>query len=711
MKKTKRQLNMVCSRFVVFALCLSMVCGFFNSSNTQAVTMGGSVRYGKTISLSQAKSLALSNSIEYTSLKSKLALAEAKYSQAVKAIQLKKKNKSTFRWSPLLSFKFPEKADLADEFQYEYEPISKQADIERIKHQINNNKYTEYEKVTLLYVKCYTLQESIAFTEERVQGTKEALEKNKALLLAGQANQSDIDKIEKNLKNLNDKLLADQREFEIQKEKLTDCIGLDVRSGYSFLNPYITADISRSKYDYIVSYTEARDQKLYEARVTTTNARIALDTNEQLMRSQYGSKMDMISSFIQQAKNGEKIDTAAFKLKYDEFLKKIDEPWNGKFKILFIKIPKEWIKGEIDGVRYVEDEPYALYESAVDYQDALLEEKSVQKDLEDQLNDGFNNYISVRQTYTDLVASVEEKREEVEKATAQNLLGKLTYDELSDLQTEYEDTQMEMLTALSDYTSALVSYDKLSCGALTSLFDSTGITTSTANGGSSYIVSDDDELDDDGSGSDGAGSYVVADDVEGVYYYIHSLASENVFEFGLYVPEEFEITLTDFELWINGIKVGEKTPINKTIKHLGLDFDTIESAFVRLYDGSKVVDDSSFDPEVYSDKLIITANYQIRDDGKRTIATYKIDKNPSNGMVTIEIKTDISEIAFYDIKTKEGIYLAGIEKQGIQSKMKYLDVISNEMETLTFCFYDETGKLIYECKIDGSTNQLVEKDD
>lgn len=702
-QRTTLQLNKKWKRVVAGVLCMVLILYVFAPlSMTDAKTMSRSMKYGKTISLDQAKSLAISNSAEYASLKSKLALAQAKYTQSVKSIQLKKKNQSTFRWSPLLSFKFPEKADLADEFEYMYEPISLQSDIDTIKHQMTNNKYTVYEKVSLLFVKCYTLQQSIAFTQERIDSLNESLAKNKSLQLTGQANASDIDKLESNLKNQQSKLLSDTRNYDAQKEKLTDYIGLDVRSGYTFLNPYVTAEIDRSQYDYIVEYAEERDETLYEARVTTSNALIALDTNKKLMSKQYGSKMEMLDSFIQQAKSGEKIDTAAFKLKYDEFLKKIDDPWTGSFRILFIKIPKEWKKGEIDGVRYVEDEPYALYESVIDYQDALINEKDVQKSLEEQLRDGFNNYISIRQTYTDLAESVSQKEEEVKKATSQNLLGRLTYDELSDLQTEYEELQIEALDALSEYTTTLAEYDKLSCGAISSLLARASITTSTADGGNSYIVTE------NGDGTDDDNSYIVAEDVEGVYYYIHALASDNSFEFGLCIPDNFSVELTHYELWINGTQIGERTPVDQTIKHLGLDFDTVDSAFVRFYNGNKVVDDCSFDPESYSDKLIITSGYKVVKNSPVIIATYSIEKNQTTGLVSIGVNTGIPEIKSYDIKVTDGTYLAGVKKQPIDASIKYLGLISQDIGSLTFCFYDAKGSLLYECKADTSTGQLTD---
>ena len=82
--------------------------------------------------------------------------------------------------------------------------------------------------------------------------------------------------------------------------------------------------------------------------------------------------MSYISDFVNQAIAGQKISQKAFKNQYEEFLKAIDEPWQGNVRILFIRIPKEWFKGQISGIRYVEDEPYALYEAALEMFSACL---------------------------------------------------------------------------------------------------------------------------------------------------------------------------------------------------------------------------------------------------------------------------------------------------------------------------------------------------
>ena len=96
-----------------------------------------------------------------------------------------------------------------------------------------------------------------------------------------------------------------------------------------------------------------------------------------------------IEPYVRQAKAGEEIDGDSFKASYDAFLKKIEDPWTGAIKILFIRIPKEWFKGSLDGVRYIEDEPYALYSAALEYQDKRAEQASLRHELEASVGEQF----------------------------------------------------------------------------------------------------------------------------------------------------------------------------------------------------------------------------------------------------------------------------------------------------------------------------------
>lgn len=642
----------------------------------------------KELTVDTAKSMALSQSSEYKGLKNKLALALSDYAGAVQSIREKEKNQRTFRWSPLLNFKFPEKPDLVEQLEYTYKPMELQSQIDVLNHSITDCVYGIYEDVAICFTKVYVLQEKIVFNKERIESCETALEKNKIRLREGLATPTDIETLEKELETLKDTLAADMRSFEAYKEKLGDHIGIDVSTSYTFKNPFVSASLNRDIEEQLINYTLDHDDVFYQAKVATANGLLQLNTNYKLMESQYGSKLRMIDSFVNQAKRGEKMDAAEFKLQYNKLLTSVDQPWTGTKRILFIKIPKEWFKGAIDGVRYVEDEPYALYESAVEYQGLYEEEQAVKKDLINSVEDFYNNYVSTQNTIQSLERENEKKKNDLEEAALLNRTGSLTFEEYTEVKKEYEGLQLDLLEAKSAHTEIMYSFDRVTCGALSAYFKGNSLDMSSAEGGQSYVV--------ETSG-------------EGIYYYLHAMVENNIFEIGLSVPEDYSISVTDFELWVDGVQVGERTGVQNTIRHLALDINEVEKVFIRLYDGDDFIDDCEIDHEVYSDKLIIKS-YHVETTESDYLGTYTVMRHPTMGTIELALALDAGQMAtHFNIKTEDGKYLLNSNKISVKDKFIYLAAAENSLEELTICLYDESGALLCEATLRSSDQTLRKK--
>lgn len=627
-----------------------------------------------TLLLSQAKAIALANSDSYQQIKSKILLKEVSYKQAVKSVQLKIKNKTTFRWSPLLSFTFPEKLNFEDESSMVYKPTQIQNEITSLKHDLTDEVYSVYESTEQAFLKAYTLQEKVAFEEEQLEGLEDTLQKNKGRLLLGLATQSDVDAMEKNVTAAQEKLAADMKSYENAKEKLGDLLHIDVTTRYTFESPFIDTEIPRTQLDSLIEYTLENDQSYYEAKMATKLSMIQLETNYNLVKSQYGSKINLISPYVQTVMSGEKVDSSAFKASYDKFLTEIDKPWQGNYKILFIKIPKEWLKGQIDGVRYIEDEPYALYENALEYQDTLSEQEALAKELKSQVKDSFETVVTARSAYLSLKTQAAESKEQLQKEQVLNQLGELTFEEYTESQKQYEEQQMEMLEALETYTSLLFSLDRLTCGAVSKYFSDTEISLQGGSGGSSYIVDE--------------------ETIEGARYYITSIVEDNMFEFGIYLPEDFETNVTHYELWVDDYIIGEKTEIGKTLRHLTLSLTGKERVFVRLYNGEEFVDDCEIDASAYQGALNITG-YQVKkaeEAKKRTIGRYEITARNDVGLVEISLTIDgVEEVQYYAIRNEEGTQLLTKEKTAITDAFVYLDFLAKDMDSLQIQCCDAGG--------------------
>ncbi len=654
------------------------------AGNGQIVSQAAGERI---LTLDMAKKTALANSPAYEKLESELQVKEISLKQAVKSIKLKQKNMATFRWTPLLSFKFPEKPDLSEAYEFQFKPIQIQSEIDTIKHKMTDQVLQVYENISNLYVDIVVLEDAISFNEQRIGAMETALKKNRSRLKLGQATQNDIDTMEKAVKTLKNKIGADKRKLEASKKKLSSSIGMDVTTGYGFENPFVDAKIERSQLKDLIQYTLDRDENYYEVSMNAATSLISLRTNYSLMKGQYGDKMGYISEYVNQAIAGQKINGKAFKKKYEEFLTAIDKPWQGHIRILFIKIPKEWFKGQISGIRYVENEPYALYEAAMEYQDAFLDKNNEKQSLTQQVEDGFNNLVSMRNAYLSLEEEVDTARERLMTDEVLNRLGEMTYEEYKSSLDDYEDLQNEMFDALAAYSQTLYSFDRLTCGGVTALLEEGGAGLNAGSGGQSFVEEE----------------YA-----DGAYYYIESIIQEQEFRIGVGLPDDFDIDITDFELWCDQTQIGSRTEIDSSIRHLGLAKDNVSEVKLRFYNGDTFVDDCVIDPDVYSGPLNMVKGYATVSQEKMEVGTYAIQTNSVTGMVTITLKPDASEkIGYYLIKSGNGTYLISDGLIPVDTGFKYLSLVQGSMDQLVIEFYGEDSRLNYTGYFDTGNLRLM----
>ena len=631
----------------------------------------------KTLSLQQAQKVAIAKSSKRVKILNKIELQEIKYSAAVKSIQMKKKNMSTFRWTPLLSFKFPEQPTLADEYEWQYKPLQITSTISSLQHQLLDDQLETKESVSNLYVQIYINQEKIAFLEENLEQAQTTLTRNQARLAVGEANQSDIDKLQQSIDRLTTDISLQKRSFETNKSKLSKLINQDVTTGYTFQNPLQQADIPRNILDNLIQYTLDNDQSYYEAKMDTRLAYTGMNMMESMMRSQYGNKMNNIMPFINQIKAGDSVDSGAFKNAYKQMLDNVDAPWNGTKKILFIRIKKEWFKGAVDGSRYVEDDPYALYTGALEYMDALKEQNSLQDELTNSVKSGFETLKTAQIAYNDAQKSCDILEQEVEKNTRLNLLGKVSYEELSDLQEEYRNQESETLDLLAEYTQLLYSYDRLTCGGITAYLEGTDVDMKAAQGGNSFI----------------------AKELEGkAYYYINYRVEDNIFVMGVSIPDNYSLDITDYALYVNDMQIGDVTPIDEELEHLALDLDQVDKAQIFLYDGQELVDVREIDSSVNQAELPINGGYTLEHkESVQTVATYIYTLQKTTNTVSMKITPkDSEQIAYYRLTDTDGNAVNGDELIPIDEEFTYLSLLVGNLSGLNIIFYDSQEQELYQ---------------
>ena len=650
---------------VLSVICLSCALSGIPKVETQAAT--------KTMTLKTARKLAILNSSAVESAEDAIESKQAAYESAVKALRVKEQNMKQFRWSPLLNFKFPTDPNFAQASEFQFKPVQLQYDISIAQHKLQDKKYEVNEKLNNLYVEIVVLQENIAFNEKRLDAANKGLAKNQAKLKLGKANKADVEKLEKQVQSITSKIATQKSSLSNNLTKLSGMLGIDVTTGYKFEKPFVEADIQRTQLPALIKYTEDRDETYYEACIAEVTARAELTTNASLMRNKYGGDYYMISSYVDAALNGQSVNKKAFKSQYKEFLNKIDSYWGGKKRILlFIKVPRLWFKGDMDGTRYIEDDPYALYQNVLDYSSAVKEKAAAKSELDQSVTDNYNNYISVRNSYKQYLKDVEDTKAKLKKDEYLNRLGQLTFEEYQSSLESYEELQNSMLDAMKLYSTTLYSFDRLTCGGVSAYLSGTDADLQTAVVGESYVEK------------------TVA---EGAYYTLVSIIQNQEFELAVKIPDDFEIQITDYELWIDNILVGSRTPVDKKLRHLVVTKEGIDVAKIRLYDGDKFIDDCVIDPSETSGPLNITTKYDIKKEQIPEIGTFEIVLNDTTGIVELKFNMKDESIKSFKVLTADGKALGSDENIPIDKPLKYIALIKQSVSDLKVEFYGEDGSL------------------
>lgn len=684
---TKNHIKEFAKRAVACILAVTMIAGFILSD---AASFESEAASPKTLTLKAARLLAIQNSIEYDNAEDAIFSKQAAYESAVKAIALKEKSMAQFRWSPLLSFKFPTKPNMAESSEFQYKPVALQYEIKVAQHNLQDKTFAINEKVNNLYVEIVVLQRTIEFNERRSKSLESGLAKNQAKLKIGQANQSDVDKISKKLDSTKNQIATSKRTLEADLKKLSGMVGVDVTTGYRFETPFVESVIKRDQLDALKQYTEDRDETYYEACIGEVTARAELTTNWGLFRNHYGREANSLSTYVNSALNGSAVNKKGFKNDYKSFLTQIDSHWQGKKRICwFIKLPKIWFKGDLDGTRYIEDDPYVLYQNVLDYNQAVNEKKAAKEALDQSVEDTFNNYISVRNSYEQYKKDVDAAEADLTKSELLNRTGELSFEEYDSQMDSYEELQNSLFDAMKLYSQTLYSFDRLTCGGISAILSGTDADMKTAVVGESYIEKK---------------------TADGAYYSLKSIIQNQEFELSITIPDGFEVDITDYELWVDKQQIGTRTAKDKKLRHLSLTVDAVTEVKIRLYNGDEFVDDCIVDPTEESGPLTITTGYEIKKNEGDELGTFTITANEAVGLIEINITPNNAEVKKFKIKSPEGKYVGGDAAIEISKPFKYIPLLQQSLDDLTIELYNENEGLIETGRFDSLNGKIKKKE-
>lgn len=643
----------------------------------QSLTMFASAKLPVNLYLSQVQSLALANNTAFTKKYNEILLEQVKYEDAVRSVTEKQKNMSTFRWSFLLSFEFPESPNLSESMEFLFKPLTIQNNITTLTHEMNDLKYEVLATVSQLYMDCYILQEQVAFNEEMLAAAEEDLVRVTFLAKTQPEYEAEQERLETRVGTLTSEVALQLRNFENAKIALGAEMDADYTTGYIFRNCLEELNISRSNLDSLINHTLANSQEYFELQIGTYAATLNMDLAERKMTSEYGGYMNMITPYLSQIRRGVEVDSAAFQLSYGSFLTAIDSRWQGYYKIFwFIKISKELMKGELDGIRYVEDEPYYLYTAAMDYATARDEQETGMETISTQVRLDFENIITAHNAYTSAVELTDQMAEDLEQLVMLNRLGEVDGDEVNAKQEEYQAQQLDTLGMLADYNELLIAYDRLTTGGITALLTGASLDGDTGTGGNML------------------GSSTSNDDP---YYYISTRVDDLLVQVGVNIPEDFEIAVTDFELWYEGTQIGERTPVDQVILHLAISAENDENTLdIRFYNEDEYVQTCQIDAMTQKGALNFNIPEDLAVSTEIAVGTFETSYNATVGTMTFTVTPETGlGITGFRLLDSQGNWIYNETPLSTEESLTYLQVMAEDLSSLVVELYDSDDSLLY----------------
>lgn len=658
----------------------------------------------KTLTLNAAKKLAYSVSEKRENLEDKVDTKETAYANKVKAIEVKEKYISTFHWKFLFSVELPRDPTLEEIYESSVGPAEKLEEVRMAKHDLKDYKISLDNDVTTYYIEVYKGRQRMDFDKQRLLVAQDVAEQVEAMTATGEKEDSDLKAANASVKELETTISTTQRATNSNAKKLAKLLGLADTNGkkgadpyletYNLSSPYQTDvlnKLSRDDLPYLQDYTLDNDDSVYEARSSKALGYVAVTTYYSAISKQMKSKdMAIIKPYYEQIISGQQVNRRDFKSTYKTFLTAIDRYWSGKYKIgiwpLKFSFRKTAFKGKGDGQWYMQDNPNALLDSSLEYMEAVKELEEVEDGKKTEVEDSFNTYISLKNALVDVQEQEAEAKTEYEDAKILYRLGELTAEEYNTILSNYENLQTQEMDALTAYSEQVSSLNRLTCGAIDKLM-----------GG--------EDID-----NENGAQMVVANQYPGASYYIIPKYENLEFDIGIVIPEDFDITVTHFELWCDNVRIGEKTEVGSNITHLMTATADVKEVKIRVFDGETAICDCEINPAEYQGPLDIV-RYDPNTEDSLVVGTYEIDDSSNDDTVTLKLMPDADDnIKYFVLYDENGTAINSEELKEVGEGVKYLTTLSGSLDTVTIKLYDLDQNYLYDATFDITGKKIVKRE-
>lgn len=630
------------------------------------------ISYGaglKVLTMDEAVMLALKNSPELIDNSAELVKKEIELKQANEAIRDIRKKESTVRFSLLFNIQFPEEHGLPKEIDLQMKVPTIQSDIRELKKKKEYLRLSVKTQTELIYMDTLLEMGNVEYLTKTLENNKKTLERIEKAYKLGQASKNDVDFLKKEVETTEKQLRTAIMNFENKKEKLSERIGLNIKTGYEFDKTFSFLSIERNNLQSIIDYAVAKDFDLYRATEDRKVAEIKVENLRGIYTNRWGSMVGVIEQELK--KNGQ-LDYEDFLRKYHKGLDNIADPWKGSYKInlLFftIKIPKEWFMKEYSGLRYFEDEKYALFVAVIDRDKAVKTEENTRKELIQKVKDSYNTLKTLEIAYLDSKAQIPELKKKYENALKKNKLGELSFGELESIKKEAEQGETTAFNNLIEYNKSLSTFNEVTSGFIDQLKKGKiGFDRNDYASGDSFADQGDEE------------------EVTKPEWFINTPLADYKWTFGVKLPKE--IKATHFVLLTkDNLQIGEKTDINATLSHVPITYNDSTLLVVELYNEDKKVYRAYIDGGQYGGELElepVEESNTIEEEKKEEdiIGTWDIQEVHKGLVSSLGININDKDLAtHYEVYGQDSNQIG--ERTAIGEKIHHLPIVFSDIQSI-----------------------------
>lgn len=630
------------------------------------------VAFGETLlDIDTCRRMTLENSFELKSVKMDLIKKDIEKNQAIEGIKDIRKKESTVRFSLLFNIEFPEKHGMPKEIKLVMKIPQIEREISVLKEKYKYEQIKAINSLDMLYFDILLKEYEIENYGKLLEESNKALEVNNFRVATGLGDPEDIKYLEKSYGDLEKEYRTALMDYQNKKENMGKLIGIEINENHKFDDSaLIIASVEREDLKDILNFALSKDFNLFKEKKETELAIRNVKEISSIYKKQFSSKVNVLDSQLRKSE----IDIDTFYEKYKEALDNIDSPWRRYYKInmLFftIKIPYRWFQGEYDGLRYFEDEKYALFLAVVDREKQIKKEEDARDKFVQSVRNNYNNLKNSEIAYLTAKEQMIKAEEDYNNKADLNKIGRLSLQELDKASKEFVNSQNSLYSLLIDYNKSLSSFNFQVSGYLDKYFGNESVEKFDLESGISNKVD------------------------EGVNtWYVKNSIDDYKFTFGIRLGDDSDYT--HYELYTNqNYRVGEKVEIDKEISHLPIAFENASSFYVKLYSDKLLKAIGEFEGDDYTGTLEIQDVENNKYKVGTYIGSYEFESNNIYSSLKVKVNEDISASG-YKVKLGEKNLSDLLE---LDKEYRSLSLLENDIEKMEIELYKDDN-LIYKTKL------------